>query len=215
MKHNTYPIKTAILCEDSCLPDVADFAKDILPFPIKFCYNESRLGQMGTIERYTPLIQTPYVFHLEDDYEFFAGGFIELSLKILDSDPNISQVLLEDQQYTFPTIDMGNPLCLKLMTNKPEDIYGPAAVNNGDGPLSCFSWRPSLKRIEIQRLRMPYELWDDEYTIQLLINKYGYYSVIARNHIGFCTHIGQSAHISIRHGRHDFPDKMAIRLADI
>ena len=32
------------------------------------------MGQMKTIETYTPLITTPYVFHLEDDYEFFDSG---------------------------------------------------------------------------------------------------------------------------------------------
>ncbi len=58
---------------------------------------------MKTIEKYTKLIQTPYVFHLEDDYEFFDSGFIELSFQIMDSDPKISQVLLEDEQHGYFT----------------------------------------------------------------------------------------------------------------
>lgn len=76
-------------------------------------------------------------------------------------------------QHSYHTVDIGNPLCLKSVTSPPSDN----SVNNGDGCLSCFSWRPTLKRIEIQRLRMPYELWDDEYTIQLKVNKMGFYSV--------------------------------------
>ena len=107
------------------------------------------------------------------------------------------------------------------MTNHPYETLS----NNGDGPLNVFSWRPSLKRIEIQKLRMPYELWDDEYTIELLINKLGYYSVITKNikdgKLGFCSHIGKNYHVNDPIigpkilGRKDFPDKRYIRLNDI
>ena len=221
VKFNTYPIKEAILCEDSGLEGTVDFVKDILHYPIIFCYNPIRIGQMKTIEKYTQLIKTPYVFHLEDDYEFFDSGFIELSFQIMDSDSKISQVLLEDEQHTFPKIDIGNPLCYKVMTNLPHEID----ANNGDGPLTCFSWRPSLKTLEIQKLRMPYEDWDDEYTIELLVNKLGMYSVITKNEkdgvLGFCRHIGKYEHIysdfqGIRIlGRADFKDKQNITLKDI
>ena len=107
------------------------------------------------------------------------------------------------------------------MTNKPGEI----SANNGDGPLTVFSWRPSLKRTEIQRLRMPYQLWDDEYTIELLVNKLGYYSVVTKNvknvRLGFCTHIGKDYHVPDNFRkikiimRKDFPDKINIRLKDI
>ena len=217
VKFNTYPIKLAIICEDSGKKGISDFARDILPYDTVLCYNETRIGQMKTIEKYTPLITTQYVFHLEDDYEFFASGFIELSFKILESDSNISQVLLEDEQYRFPTIDINNLLCLKCMTSDGSIIN----ENNGDGALSCYSWRPSLKHIKIHKLRMPYELWDDEYTIQLHLNKMGKYSVISRLHPnGFCKHIGKDAHVQdTTHikivSRKDFPDKKKIRLSDI
>jgi hypothetical protein len=221
VKFNTYPIKEVILCEDSGVHNIADFAESILPYPITFCYNKKRIGQMKTIEKYTQLIKTPYVFHLEDDYEFFDSGFIELSFQIMDSDPKISQVLLEDEQHKYPKIDIGNPLCYKVMTNLPYETDS----NNGDGPLTCFSWRPSLKTLEIQKLRMPYELWDDEYTIQLLVNKIGFYSVISKNEKdgkkGFCTHIGLNYHVPENFqkikilGRKDFPDKINISLKDI
>jgi len=221
VKFNTYPIKEAILCEDSGIPNIVDFVTTILPVPVLFCYNQKRIGQMKTIEKYTKLIQTPYVFHLEDDYEFFDSGFIELSFKIMDSDPKISQVLLEDEQHGYFKVDIGNPLCYKILTDNPQITH----VNNGDGALNIFSWRPSLKRIEIQKLRMPYELWDDEYTIELEINKRGYYAVVTKNvkngRPGFCTHIGKNNHVSETYnkitilGRKDFPDKIGIRVKDI
>jgi hypothetical protein len=221
VRFNTYPIKEAILCEDSGIPNIADFCKDILPCPIVFCYNSSRIGQMKTIEKYTPLIKTDFVFHLEDDYEFFDSGFIELSFRIFDSDEKISQVLLQDEQHMYPKIDIGNSLCYKVMTNLPHET----SANNGDGPLTVFSWRPSLKKIEIQKMRMPYQPWDDEYTIELLINKMGYYSVITKNNkdgqLGFCRHIGENYHVPDDYknvkiiSRNDYPDKRCIRLSDI
>lgn len=226
VKYNTYPIKEVILCEDSGIKGIVDFVKDILPYPVIFCYNENRIGQMKTIEKYTPLIKTPYVFHLEDDYEFFDSGFIELSFKIMASDANISQVLLEDEQHDYYKVDINNHLCYKVLTCDPNTHLGKYG-NNGDGALACFSWRPSLKKIEIQRLRMPYELWDDEYTLLLEINKRGKYAVITKNvkngRKGFCTHIGANYHVettvtnrnNIIWSRKNFPDKVNITLKDI
>ena len=218
VKFNTAPIKSVILCEDSGIIGIADFAIDILPYPTKLFYNEKRIGQMKTIEKYTPLISTPYVFHLEDDYEFFDSGFIELSFKIMATDSNISQVLLEDYQCLYPHIDINNEQCYKALTNI--DINNELKYNNGDGPLSPYTWRPSLKKIEIHKLRMPYELWDDEYTIQLHLNKLNYYSVIPKDSKGYCKHIGINNHVndipSIKIiGRKDYPDKINIRLKDI
>ena len=223
VKYNTYPIKEVILCEDSGIPEIVDFVKDILPYPTEIYYNKERIGQMKTIEKYIKLVKTPYVFHLEDDFEFFDYGFIELSFKILESDNAISQVLLEDEQHDFYKVDIGNPLCYKILTNDPRMTN--SNTNYGDGALSVFSWRPSLKKLEISLLRIPYELWDDEYTIQLEINKLGKYAVITKNikngKKGFCTHIGKNDHVRNLNGnkkilgRADFPDKLHIRLKDI
>lgn len=214
VKYNTYPIKEVILCEDSGVKGIVDFAKDIFPYPVIFCYNDVRSGQMKTIERYTPLIKTPYVFHLEDDYEFFDYGFIELSFKIMDSDKNIAQVLLEESQYNYNKEDINNPLCYKLVCK-----------GYHNETLSCFSWRPSLRKIEIQKLRMPYQPWDDEYTIQLLMNKLGYYSVISTERLykegtkGFCVNIGNNDHVEYSGSRiptrSDFPDKQILTINDV
>ena len=53
-QHNTYPIHSVIVCEDSGIKGIADFVSEILPYPITFSYNEVRIGQMKTIEKYTP-----------------------------------------------------------------------------------------------------------------------------------------------------------------
>lgn len=218
LKYNSYPIEEVILCEDSGDKGIVDFVKDILPYKITFCYNETRIGQMKTIGKYSNLIRTPYVFHLEDDWLFYDYGFIELSFRIMDSDPNISQVLLPDQsQRIFKKININNPLCYKVTTVGYKE----------DRELNVFSWNPGLKHLDIAMLRIPYEPWDDEYTIQLAVNKLGKYAVIPnhdnRSIKGFCKHIGANDHINniikgtneIIIGRQHFPDKQEIQLKDI
>lgn len=225
IKFNTYPIEHVIVCEDSGLVGSVDFVHEMLPWPTDIYYNKKRMGQMLTLEKYVKFIKTPYTFHLEDDYEFFKGGFIEKSLEIIDTDPMISQVLLGESYYrAYPVIDYGNPLCYKVMTSMPND----KEACYGDGPLSIFTWQPSLKRTETQRLRIPYEPWDDEYTIQLEVNRLGMYSVIPKSEIfsagpkyntrrGFCVHIGDHSHVPDDDSivkRPQFPDKARIRYAD-
>ncbi len=72
---------------------------------------------------------------------------------------------------------------------------------------------------------MPYQPWDDEYTIQLQVNKLGMYSVVTKHiqngRMGFCRHIGNDYHVPDDYQkikvikRSDFPDKICIRLNDI
>ena len=200
MKYNTYPIKKAIICEDSGNNGIIDFVKNILPFPCNIIYNRTRIGQMRSIENGVKHINTPYVFHCEDDWKFLNYGFIELSISILNSDSKISQVLLRSyneyvSRYNMKIIDINNPLCYRLKTNENNDIY---------------SFNPSLKRTEIELLNIPYEDWDDEFTIQTTINTLGYYSVITKNSNGFVEHIGWNDHIkSSAHIKYriDFPGK--------
>ena len=55
-------------------------------------YNEKKLGQSASIDRAYSLVKTDYVFHLEDDWEFYNDKFIDRSLAILEKYENIVQV---------------------------------------------------------------------------------------------------------------------------
>jgi len=39
VKYNSYTIEEVIICEDSGIPGIVDFVKDILPYPVIFFYN--------------------------------------------------------------------------------------------------------------------------------------------------------------------------------
>lgn len=94
---NTCPITRYIVVEDSGQPDMLEFLErrygnlfdDIL-------FNDTRLGQIKSIDRAYAQIDTPYIFHCEDDYEFFRSGFIEDSLSVLKYDPGAITVWLRN-----------------------------------------------------------------------------------------------------------------------
>lgn len=185
VKYNTYPITEAIICEDSGSTGCVDFVTDILKMPCKIIYNEKRIGQMRSIENGLKYITTPYVFHCEDDWEFYRPGFIEISLQILQSNDKISQVLLRSYneyyyRYKMKIIQNGEHLYNQLMTRESTQIY---------------SFNPSLKHVNIQLLNTPYKDWDDEFTIQNKINELGMFAVVTKYEDGFVTHIGWNDHI--------------------
>ncbi|MBK6807259.1 MAG: hypothetical protein IPG84_21505 [Betaproteobacteria bacterium] len=51
--------------------------------PIELIVNDPPVGQMTSIDRAYALVDTPYVFHCEDDWRFFRSGFVEESRVVL------------------------------------------------------------------------------------------------------------------------------------
>ena len=185
IKFNTYPIKEAIICEDSGNINSIDFAKNILNFPCNIIYNEKRIGQMRSIENGVKYITTPYVFHCEDDWGFYCPGFIEVSMEILQKNDIISQVLLRSyDEYT-------NMYNMKINNNNNTN-YNIITLKEGT---SVYSFNPSLKKIEVELLNIPYKDTDDEGTIQKKIQELGYVSVVTKNKNGFVAHIGWNDHV--------------------
>ncbi|MGH8713616.1 MAG: SEC-C metal-binding domain-containing protein [Casimicrobiaceae bacterium] len=89
---NSAPIGRYVIVEDSGDERIRDV---LTPFGNRFelLFNDPRLGQMQSIDRAYAGLQTPYIFHCEDDWRFFRGGFIEESLLLLQHFPSISAVL--------------------------------------------------------------------------------------------------------------------------
>lgn len=98
---NTYPIKKMIITEDSTEGKkleklISGYTKNgeknknfNLPREIKLIVNETRLGQLKSIDKAYKEIDTEYIFHCEDDWKFFKKGFIEKSLELLEEDEKI------------------------------------------------------------------------------------------------------------------------------
>src|ERR1700680_4876954 len=63
-------------------------------FGAELIRSEQRLGQVAAIDFAYSKVETPYIFHLEDDWEFYRSGFMERSRAILEIDPSALIVLL-------------------------------------------------------------------------------------------------------------------------
>lgn len=101
LKYNTYPISQYIVIEDSHNREKLE--KTLSKFKgIEFTlvHNEPQLGQMKSIDKAYSLVTSEYIFHCEDDWEFYRSGFVENSLKVLLSDEKVVTVWLRETSDT-------------------------------------------------------------------------------------------------------------------
>lgn len=90
-KHLDQPAARAIVIEDSG-DEAVRAAVDGLGMPIEVLINRPQLGQMKALDKVYALVDTPYAFHCEDDWEFFRSGFIAESLAILKARADVSMI---------------------------------------------------------------------------------------------------------------------------
>jgi glycosyltransferase involved in cell wall biosynthesis len=185
---NTYPLNDFIIIEDSGIPNITHRLEEKYPF-ITWIKNTQRLGQIKSIDRAYNLVNSPFIFHLEDDWLFFQSSFIESSLKIIKSQSNISAVMLRaygDGCY-----------------NPDENLY----VQPMPDDWGYFSFNPGIRRLEDYQkyFNSSYENFtgfdfQNPHISEKKINDY-YKSLQKRlaltsNPQGFIRHIGDGRHIS-------------------
>ena len=160
----------------------------------------TRIGQIAAIDLAYARVDTPYIFHLEDDWEFYRPGFIERSRALLERDPKILQVWLRAWNDT-----MGHPLVWCAV----DRTIGVLAKNYA-GVYHGFSFNPGLRRLsDYQRLgaysrqRLVTQLWERTPSLGLRYEveannfyaKLGYYAVIL-DEMGYVRHIGDGRHVA-------------------
>ena len=115
---------------------IEDGAADLTEFKnqgIKVIYNTPKLGQIRSIDKAYSFVETQYIFHCEDYWEFFRAGFIEESIAILEKYPLILQVHLREQN------DMNGHPIVKLQNSF--DLVDTNYKWKG------FSFNPGLRRL--------------------------------------------------------------------
>ena len=100
--------------------------------------NDPKLGQTASIDRAYAEVKTEYLFHCEDDWEFFEPGFITESYKILREYPSISQVNLR------------GPMWGHTLINDPIYPFKIAEPGWGGG-YGGLAWNPGLRRLSDYR----------------------------------------------------------------
>ena len=196
-KFNTSLIKKIIIIDDSGIEGCIDESLKEIPSNMqkKIIYNEKNIGQIRSIDIAYGFVDTEYIFHCEDDWEFYDYGFIEKSLDILNKDTKLFCVWLRPYNH-FRVLRNGHPV------DKPvhKKLYRQMGIfKERTNIWSGFTFNPSLRRTHDCKLLMPYEQYIGsilcnvggvEQALSSLYFKKGYRCAISLNEKGFVKHIG-------------------------
>jgi hypothetical protein len=189
--HNSHPVARYILIEDSGDREMYEFLQrnygELLD---RIIFNEPRLGQIKSVDRAYAEVETPYIFHCEDDFEFFRSGFVEESLSVLRHDPAAITVWLRH-----------------LWDCKRHKI-GPRIQYTADGVMyrhvlpkvshgetwHGFTFNPALRRTADYRRIGPFADIGHELQIDQAYQKLGFHGVVLEE--GATAHIGHGRHVS-------------------
>jgi hypothetical protein len=138
---NTAPIEKIIVVEDG--PDIPDTVQaKFSDRPVEWISTGRRVGQIAAIDYAYSRVATPYIFHLEDDWQFYRPGFIEKSLVILETNPKCLQVWLRALNDT-----QRHPVLPHLYVNHGVEWRRMAFDYVLMGEWHGFSFNPGLRRL--------------------------------------------------------------------
>jgi GT2 family glycosyltransferase len=186
IEFNTYPVHKIIIIDDSGVPNVLEKLKGVNDLFV--CVeNEINLGQILSIDKAYAMVETDYVFHLEDDWEFYRSGFIEKSFEMLNRNSRVINHWLRE-----PNDTNGHPHKMgRLSPNYKGQWHG-------------FTFNPTLKRMSDYRKLGKYsnvtqfdkhQPWRSESAISLIYKKLGYVATIGNK--GYVKHIGENRHVIV------------------
>lgn len=200
VQHNTYPISDFIVMEDGEAPHSLD--EHFRDYNIRWLSTGKRMGQIKAIDAAYRMIKTEYIFHCEDDWEFFAPEFIEKSLVVMSRNPEILQVWIRALADTnnHPVIED-----LLFADAVPYRLLRPEFHSAGWGTWHGFSFNPGLRRLRDYHLLPSFgelnplgekKAFEVERAASEFYWKRGLLAaILADNHgKGYCRHIGWGRH---------------------
>lgn len=188
-RFNTAPMRHVLITEDSGDADVQNcIPEHWRPFT-RFIINNPKLGQMRSIDAAYALIETSWVFHCEDDWDFYRPGFIEESMILLQNDPQALQVWLRsfnhDLQVHSPYVFL-----------KPREVVQGIAfyqLGSHKAEWQGFSFNPGLRRLADYQQHAPYAAHGGEKKLSAVYAAQNRYALILENdavlHTGFGNHV--------------------------
>jgi hypothetical protein len=210
LRYNTYPIERYIVIEDSCTRNARMECEEFnvsLGSIIEFVFNDSKLGQTASIDTAYSMVTTPYVFHCEDDWQFYGKGFIEKSLAVMRDRPEILQTWIRPKNDGIL-----NPIATKAFQTKdgvpfrrvmPVSFYTGRVLEDGSKETVFnymgFSFNPGLKRMSDYNLLGSggYHQFGQEHLIDHFYRDMGYSvtSITNNDADGYVKHIGNNRRV--------------------
>jgi hypothetical protein len=175
---------------------IKDYCRNLCPVTV---YADSKnVGQITAVDRLYSLVETPYIFHCEDDWEFYQTSFIQSSLDILQHEPKVMQVWLRD-----PKDRNGHPASGPIHTHL-RTHYQHLSKLHARGQWRGFSFNPGLRRLSDYQRLFPNgyaekctwdraKPWMAESQIGQVYWRNGF--VAATLLRGYVKHLGQNRHI--------------------
>ena len=145
------PVAKLVVTEDSGDPGVHDVVRQFTGSGLKFevLVNERPIGLIRSIDKLYSHVETEWVFHCEDDWEFFSDGFIESSFAVLRESDLHSMVGLRIASEFAPGY-MGPRLTTR--SGVAYHLADPAVARAFAG----LSFNPGLRRMRDYRIVGPY-----------------------------------------------------------
>ncbi len=161
------PLAKILIVEDSGSRGVFDVVGRF-DCEMQVVLNASPLGQMASIDRAYAQVDTEWIFHCEDDWEFFRDGFIGSSYTLLKEFQNLSIVSLRPRKEI-------NSLVRNAKTREFEGVEYFTAEPGLHPEYFGYSFNPGLRRLSDYRKIAPLAaLPDAERDASYCFKKLGY-----------------------------------------
>ncbi len=156
-----------------------------LDISYKFIKNSENLGQVASLDLGYSYIDTDYIFHTEDDWEFYGSGFVEKSLDLLKFDDKIVNINVR-HRFNHEASSQHPVLELQQTDNGTEyHLYQPAYHGIWHG----FAWNPGLRRLKDYNLIKPFKQHTNEQGVGGVYHGLGFRSACLKD--TYCKHIGE------------------------
>lgn len=185
-QHKKYFAKSIII-DDANSSDVEHWIRTNYP-ETQILLNSPQLGQMKSIDRMYSHVETPFIFHGEDDWLFNTESTIEACKAVMSAEPKVSVVCVRkvtDLQKRFQENCIRKEVEGVRYALMPTDIH-PEWLS--------FSFNPGLVRKSLWERYGPYEQYGTEERISMAMKKDGW--MVAFLDPGSCIHIGGEAHVN-------------------
>jgi glycosyltransferase involved in cell wall biosynthesis len=204
-KFNTYPISRVIIVEDSGVKQNFNIVRQLVPCELIIIENEQNLGQIASIDHAYSLVNTDYIFHCEEDWEFYEGGFIEKSFEILETNEKIFTVWLRSHT------DTKNHAIIKDQSYALANDDHYYLLNQFHKKVWCgFTFNPGLRRTKDCMLLHPYDKLEvrktgkkngmiimHEMDLSIYYQELGFRGAITSKDSGYVRHIGGKRHVPL------------------
>ncbi|WP_109315317.1 hypothetical protein [Pseudovibrio ascidiaceicola] len=176
----------SIIIDDANTQEVQEWVASNYP-ATEVLLNQPQLGQMKSIDKMYAHVNTPFIFHGEDDWLFERGSTVGACKKIMAAEPKVSVVCvrkLSDLQQRF------QDNCIKKEIDGVQYALMPTDIHP---EWLSFSFNPGLVRKSLWDKYGPYDQYGTEERISMVMKKDGW--MVAFLDPGACHHIGGEAHV--------------------